>query len=267
MFHVEDLSSGYGRSAVLHEIALEVRPGEIVALIGANGAGKSTLLNTIMGLVTKRSGRLTFEDADISALSTTQIVRRGIALVPERRELFASLSVKENLLLGAHTRPARDWRGSDEVGLDLKRQLATFPRIAERMDQRAGSLSGGEQQMLAIARAMMSRPRLLLLDEPSLGLAPTIVANFFATIVELQKSGNAILLVEQNARAALAICSRVYVVEVGRIVFAGSPEAVIADETIRDAYLGGVTGEMESRIRRRAARPTQQRRTDGTRDV
>jgi len=246
---LDKVSSGYGNIRVLHEVSLKVQPGEIVALIGANGAGKSTLLNTIMGLVAVSAGEIRFEGSSINSTSTARIVSGGIAQVPERRQLFGTMSVEENLRLGAYA--SRD-RGAIP-GL-LEEQVKLFPILGERRSQMAQTLSGGEQQMLAIARAMMSKPRLMLLDEPSLGLAPLMVERIFNEITRLREAGSTILVVEQNARAALDIADRGYVLENGRITHEGAAASLLGNESVRDAYLGG-TGDslrsMEDRIRKR----------------
>jgi branched-chain amino acid transport system ATP-binding protein len=246
MLRLERLSSGYGASPVLREVSLEVGRGEIVALIGANGAGKSTLLNTVMGLVRAWSGSIRFDGTEIAGLGTPAIVRRGLAQVPERRQLFGTMSVEENLRMGAYSRPR-------EVARRLEEQFALFPILAERRRQPAQTLSGGEQQMLAIARANMSQPRLLLLDEPSLGLAPLLVARVMQEIKRLRASGGTVLVVEQNARAALVVADRGYVIENGRVTHSGDAAALLADPAVRDAYLGGEgggSGGMEARLRR-----------------
>src|SRR4051812_2306203 len=214
MLRLERVSSGYGSSPVLREVSLEVNRGEIVALLGVNGAGKSTLLNTVMGLVRTRHGSILFDGGEIAGLTTQAIVRRGLAQVPERRQLFGAMSVEENLRMGAYSSPGA-------VGSRLGEQFALFPILAERRRQAAQTLSGGEQQMLAIARANMSRPRLLLLDEPSLGLAPLVVERVMGEIKRLRAAGGTILVVEQNARAALGIADRGYVIENGRVTRSG----------------------------------------------
>ena len=247
MLRLDGVSSGYGRSPVLHDVSLEVRVGEIVALIGANGAGKSTLLNTVMGLVRASRGAIAVEGRDITGLRTPDIVRAGLAQVPERRQLFGTMSVEENLRMGAYASPG-------DVGRGLEEQFALFPILGERRRQAAQTLSGGEQQMLAIARANMSRPRLLLLDEPSLGLAPLLVARVMNEIQRLRESGCTVLIVEQNARAALISADRGYVIENGRVTRSGDAAALLADPAVQDAYLGGEGGSsraMEVRIRAR----------------
>jgi branched-chain amino acid transport system ATP-binding protein len=247
MLQLERVSSGYGPSPVLHEITMEVRAGEIVALIGANGAGKSTLLNTIMGLVRRTQGSIRFERRDIGALATAAIVQAGIAQVPERRQLFGTMSVEENLRMGAYARKG-------DVAARLAAQFALFPILGERRRQAAQTLSGGEQQMLAIARANMAEPRLLLLDEPSLGLAPLLVERIMQETKRLRAAGTTVLVVEQNARAALAIADRGYVIENGRISAAAQAPALLADAAVQNAYLGGEgasTRAIEARIRAR----------------
>jgi len=247
VLRLDGVSSGYGRSPVLHDVSLEVRVGEIVALIGANGAGKSTLLNTVMGLVRASRGAITFEGREITGLRTPDIVRAGLAQVPERRQLFGTMSVEENLRMGAYASPG-------DVGRGLEQQFALFPILGERRRQAAQTLSGGEQQMLAIARANMSQPRLLLLDEPSLGLAPLLVARVMNEIQRLRESGCTVLIVEQNARAALISADRGYVIENGRVTRSGDAATLLADPAVQDAYLGGEGGSsraMEVRIRAR----------------
>jgi branched-chain amino acid transport system ATP-binding protein len=249
MLRLERVSSGYGRSPVLHEVSLEVRSREIVALIGSNGAGKSTLLNTVMGMVAVSSGKILLEERPIAALATPEIVRAGLAQVPERRQLFGAMSVEENLRLGAYARTDRA-----AVHGTLEEQFRLFPILAERRRQAAQTLSGGEQQMLAIARAMMSRPRLLLLDEPSLGLAPLMVEHIMRLIAALREAGCTVLLVEQNARAALGVADRGYVLENGRIAASDSAARLLGDAAVQDAYLGGQAGggrAIEERIRAR----------------
>jgi len=229
---VGDLRAGYGPINVLHNISLDVEPGEIVVILGANGAGKTTTMRAISGTIA-RQGTLLFDGEDISRHSAEHIVGLGIAHVPQGRGTFPELTVEDNLRVGAYTRRDR------EVDLDVDLWYETFPRLAERRGQRAGSLSGGEQQMLAIARALMSRPKLLLCDEPSLGLAPLITKELFAIIAGLnQRWGIAVLLVEQNANLAMDIAQRVYLLETGRIVASGDAASVAADDSIRKAYLG-----------------------------
>ena len=230
---VENLTIRYGRVQALEQVSLEVHPGEVVTLIGANGAGKSTTLRSISRIVPIHRGRIAFDARDISGARPSEVVRMGIAQVPEGRRMLARQSVVDNLLLGAYTRS-----DGAEIQADLERQFARFPRLAERRHQMAGTLSGGEQQMLAIARALMSRPRLLLLDEPSLGLAPLIVRAIFQIIRDLHEAGVTILLVEQNASLALQIADRAYVLEAGRLTISGPAAALLSDERVQRAYLG-----------------------------
>ena len=230
---VENLTIRYGRVQALEQVSLEVHPGEVVTLIGANGAGKSTTLRSISRIIPIHRGRIAFDARDISGARPSDVVRMGIAQVPEGRRMLARQSVVDNLLLGAYTRS-----DGSEIQADLERQFARFPRLAERRHQMAGTLSGGEQQMLAIARALMSRPRLLLLDEPSLGLAPLIVRAIFQIIRDLHEAGVTILLVEQNASLALQIADRAYVLEAGRLTISGPAAALLSDERVQRAYLG-----------------------------
>jgi branched-chain amino acid transport system ATP-binding protein len=232
LLEVEGLRAGYGPVNVLHHVNLSVEPGEIVVILGANGAGKTTTMRAISGTI-PREGAITFDGDDITTTSAEQIVRLGIAQVPQGRGTFPELSVDDNLRIGAYTRRDR------EVGLDIDLWYETFPRLGERRTQRAGSLSGGEQQMLAIARALMSRPKLLLCDEPSLGLAPLITKELFKIIADLNDRWSiAVLLVEQNANLAVQIAHRVYLLETGRIVASGDADTIVNDDSIRKAYLG-----------------------------
>jgi branched-chain amino acid transport system ATP-binding protein len=233
MLEVENLQVAYGELPALHDVSLAIRPGEMVALVGPNGAGKSTLLKTVAGLVKPRLGKIRWEDQPIDAVAPQRIVERGIALVPEGRRLFASMTVMENLELGAFTR-----RAQIEKDAQLERMFTIFPRLFERRDQRAGSLSGGEQQMLALGRALMGLPRLLMLDEPSLGLAPKIVESIFAILGDLSRAGMALLIVEQNVHTVLSLAQRAYILENGRIAGAGESKALLDDDHIRSAYLG-----------------------------
>ena len=227
------LTAGYGPVTVLQSIDLEVQQGEFVVMLGANGAGKTTVMRAISGLI-GRSGTVEFEGVDIHRATADAIVRAGIAQVPQGRGTFPELSVEDNLLAGAYIR-----HGADDITSDMERWYGVFPRLAERRLQRAGSLSGGEQQMLAIARALMSRPKLLLCDEPSLGLAPLITQELFAVLERLNRDdGLSVLLVEQNANLAMHIADRVYLLETGVIVASGSAEELGADDAIRKAYLG-----------------------------
>jgi branched-chain amino acid transport system ATP-binding protein len=253
LLDVAELCSGYKQMEVLHSISLHVLPGEIVALVGANGAGKSTLLNTVTGIVPARSGRISFGHSVISMRSTRDIVRMGIGVVPERRQLFGTMSVEENLLMGAYARPGRSTRR--QLQSDIEYVFDLFPRLRERRRQLARSMSGGEQQMTAIARALMAKPRLLLMDEPLLGLAPLVVDQIMEQIATLRVGGCTILLVEQNARLALSVSDRAYVVETGRIAMSGNAAELLGNESIQDAYLGGrndTPNSMENRIRSRA---------------
>ncbi len=232
MLSVKGLSAGYGPIEVLHELSFDVNDGEIVVILGANGAGKTTTLRALSGVIARR-GEVTFAGQDITRSTADAIVRLGVAQVPQGRGTFPDLTVEDNLLAGAYT------RNDAEIRSDLERWYTIFPRLEERRSQKAGSLSGGEQQMLAIARALMSRPKLLLCDEPSLGLAPIITQGLFATLADLNAElGTAILLVEQNANLALSIATRAYVLEAGRIVVEGEADALIADDSIKRAYLG-----------------------------
>jgi branched-chain amino acid transport system ATP-binding protein len=230
---LEHVSSGYGRSPVLHDVSLHVGEGEIVALIGANGAGKSTLLNTVMGLVATSAGSIRFDGRAIGQLPTPAIVRAGIAQVPERRQLFGSMSVEENLLMGAYTSADRH-----SVATALEEQFVRFPILRERRRQLARTLSGGEQQMVAVGRALMLRPKLLLLDEPSHGLAPKVVEEMHQAFNTIHKSGTSILLVEQNVELALDVASRGYVLEAGIVTLAGTAAELHANPAVVTAYLG-----------------------------
>jgi branched-chain amino acid transport system ATP-binding protein len=232
MLSVEGLRSGYGRIEALHGVSIDVAAGEIVSLLGANGAGKTTLLRAISGVQPISGGRIRFEGRELDGLPAHRRVALGIAQVPEGRQVFAPLSVEDNLKLGAWTR--RD----ASLAAELAMMYELFPLLAARRHASAGMLSGGEQQMLAISRALMAKPRLLLLDEPSMGLAPMLVEQILDTVRRLKQSGLTVLLVEQNARAALAIADRAYVVETGRIVASGSATELLADERVQAAYLG-----------------------------
>ena len=232
LLSIADLSIHYGRVQALEQMTLEVRTGEVVTLIGAHGAGKSTTLRSISRIVPVHRGRIVFDGRDITGARPSDVVRMGIAQVPEGRRMLARQSVLDNLVLGAYTRT------DAEIDADVERQLERFPVLAQRRKQLAGTLSGGEQQMLAIARALMSRPRLLLLDEPSLGLAPLIVRGIFEIIRGLHTAGVTILLVEQNASLALQIADRAYVLEAGRLTISGRAAELLTDERVRKAYLG-----------------------------
>ncbi len=234
MLSVQNIDVYYGAIHALKGISIDVTEGEIVTLIGANGAGKSTTLRTISGLLKPKSGKIIYEGKEIAGLPAQQIVGLGLSQVPEGRRIFANMTVMENLELGAYLR-----KDKENLAGDLKNVFAKFPRLEERKAQVAGTLSGGEQQMLAMGRALMSRPRLLLLDEPSMGLAPLLVKEIFAIIKEINEGGTTILLVEQNANMALSIADRAYVLETGRIILSGSAKELAASEEVRKAYLGG----------------------------
>ena len=229
----ENLHVYYGSIHAIKGVSFEVSEGEIVTLIGANGAGKSTTLNTVGGLLKPRDGAIEFEGKSILGVAPHKVVSEGMALCPEGRRVFAQLSVKENLEMGAYTRPAA------EIPETLEMVYEHFPRLKERETQMAGTLSGGEQQMLAMGRALMSKPRLLMLDEPSMGLAPILVDQIFEIIENLNKAGTTILLVEQNAQMALSIADRAYVLETGRIVNTGTGKDLLNDDSVKKAYLGG----------------------------
>ena len=235
MLRVSDLRVAYGRIEALHGISFEARAGEVTCLIGPNGAGKTTTLWTLAGVVRAASGEVRFGEHDCTGLSAPQMVRLGLALVPESRLIFPALSVRDNLRMGAYPRLRKDKAG---VAEDIDRVLGYFPRLSERVDQEAGVMSGGEQQMLAVARALMARPQMLMLDEPSLGLAPLVVAEIFDIIGRLYRDGVSILLVEQNVRWALRFAHRVVVLNLGTIAFDGTPEAFNESEMIHEAYLG-----------------------------
>ena len=233
MLKITDLHTYYGNSHALQGISLDVEQGEVVSLIGSNGAGKTTTLRTIQGLLKPRQGQILFEGNPLESLSAQAIVRLGISQSPEGRLIFPRMTVQENLEMGAFSR-------RDSVGIksDLAKALHLFPRLKERINQKGGTLSGGEQQMLAIARAMMARPRLLLLDEPSMGLAPMLVSQIFSIIRDINTQGTTILLVEQNARMALTVSHRGYVLQTGQIVLSGTATDLQSNETVRKAYLG-----------------------------
>ncbi len=233
MLVLEGIRAGYGTIEVLKGIDLHVDEGEIVTLIGANGAGKTSTLMCACGILRRRAGRITFRGEDISALPAHQIVRRGLIQSPEGRKIFPRLTVLENLEMGAFTR-----RDAAQIGKDLARVFTLFPILSQRRAQAGGTLSGGEQQMLAVGRAMMSRPKLLMLDEPSLGLAPLVVARIFEVVKELADQGTTILLVEQNARMALKLANRGYVMETGSITMTDKAQALLADPRVQSAYLG-----------------------------
>ncbi len=233
MLQLKNVSSGYGSIQALHGISLEINQGEIVTLIGANGAGKTTTLMTLCGDVTLNSGQIIYEGEDISGIKPHQIMRKGMAVSPEGRRIFPKLTVLENLMLGAYFVP------EDEAKIELEKVLGLFPRLKERMSQQGGTLSGGEQQMLAIGRALMAKPKLLLLDEPSLGLAPLIINLIFEVLADIRDQGTTVFLVEQNAHKALALADRGYVLENGRIVKEGTGKDLSLDPVVKEAYLGG----------------------------
>jgi branched-chain amino acid transport system ATP-binding protein len=232
LLKVEGLKSGYGVVEVLRGVDLQVLPGELVALLGSNGAGKTTLNHTLSGLVDTRAGQVQFDGQDITGLHSQQVVKQGLIQVPEGRKVFPNLSVHENLELGAFM------RGRERRTQNLDKVYETFPRLKERVAQLAGTLSGGEQQMLAIGRGLMAEPRLLILDEPSLGLSPLLVEEMFGLIAQLRSNGLAVLLVEQNVGQSLDIADRAYVMENGQIRFTGTPAELLASDTLRQAYLG-----------------------------
>lgn len=234
MLRVEDINVFYGAIHAIKGVSLEVNDGEIVALIGSNGAGKSTTLRTISGLMKPKTGRILFDDKDIVGIPAHKLVGQGLVQVPEGRHVFANMTVLENLELGAYLR-----KDKEGIEADMKDVFEKFPRLLERKNQIAGTLSGGEQQMLAMGRALMSRPKVLLLDEPSMGLAPLLVKEIFNIIKEINASGTTILLVEQNANMALSIADKAYVLETGRITLSGTAKDLAASEEVRKAYLGG----------------------------
>lgn len=234
MLKVEDLNVFYGNIQALKGISMEVKEGEIVTLIGANGAGKSTLLKTLSGLLKPKKGTIEYLGKSIAGKQAQSIVKAGISQVPEGRRVFANMTVEENLELGAYLR-----KDTNEIRKDLHKVYEIFPRLNERNKQLAGTLSGGEQQMLAMGRAIMARPKLLLLDEPSMGLSPLFVKTIFQVIEEINESGTTVLLVEQNANMALSVANRGYVIETGSVVLAGSAAELLASEELKQAYLGG----------------------------
>ena len=234
MLKVEDLNVYYGKIHALKGISFEVNKGEVVSLIGANGAGKSTTLKTVSGMLRSKTGSITFMDEDISNIESYKLVERGLAHVPEGRRIFSGMSVYENLLMGAYLR-----KDKDGIKEDLESVYERFPILKERSNQDASTLSGGEQQMLAMGRALMARPKILLLDEPSMGLAPILVKEIFKIIQDIHKNGTTVLLVEQNARMALSIAERAYDLETGKIVISGTGEELSNSEEIQKAYLGG----------------------------
>ncbi len=231
MLSVKDLNVCYGAIHAIHDVSLEVHDGEIVSLIGANGAGKTTILHTITGLKKAKSGSVTYNDADLLKTDPSRIITLGVAHVPEGRHIFPGMTVEENLEMGAYIR-------KDDLSASIKEVYERFPRLKERRRQLAGTLSGGEQQMLAVGRALMSRPSILLMDEPSMGLSPLLVKEIFKIIQEVHKQGMTVLLVEQNAKMALSISDRAYVLETGRISMSGAASDLLNDEKVKKAYLG-----------------------------
>ncbi|GAB2024356.1 ABC transporter ATP-binding protein [Lactovum odontotermitis] len=234
MLKIENISVNYGMIEAVRDISFEVKEGEIVALIGANGAGKTTTLHTISGLLRPKQGKITFLDQDITGMQPQKIVAMGLSQVPEGRHVFPGLTVLENLEMGAYLKKDRA-----ENARNLKEVFERFPRLEERKNQDAATLSGGEQQMLAMGRALMSTPKLLLLDEPSMGLAPQLIQEIFSIIVDIQKKGTTVLLNEQNAKQALSIADRGYVLETGKIILSGTGEELLQSEEVQKAYLGG----------------------------
>ena len=233
MLEVKDLQVYYGVIQALKGISFEVNQGEVIALIGANGAGKTTTLQTLTGIIPSKAGSITFEGKDITKIPAHKIVEMGMAHVPEGRRVFADMTVYENLLMGAYTR-----KDKNEIAQSLANLYKRFPRLEERKNQRAGTLSGGEQQMLAMGRALMSKPRIILMDEPSMGLSPIFVNEIFDIIKEVSEGGTTVLLVEQNAKKALSIADRAYVLETGNITLSGKAEDLLNDESVQKAYLG-----------------------------
>ena len=233
MLEVKDLQVYYGVIQALKGISFEVNQGEVIALIGANGAGKTTTLQTLTGIIPSKAGSITFEGKDITKIPAHKIVEMGMAHVPEGRRVFADMTVYENLLMGAYTR-----KDKNEIAQSLANVYKRFPRLEERKNQRAGTLSGGEQQMLAMGRALMSKPRIILMDEPSMGLSPIFVNEIFDIIKEVSEGGTTVLLVEQNVKKALSIADRAYVLETGNITLSGKAEDLLNDESVQKAYLG-----------------------------
>jgi branched-chain amino acid transport system ATP-binding protein len=233
MLEISDLVTAYGKIEALKGVSLRAEAGRITCLLGPNGAGKTTLMMSIAGVLKPQRGAIRLDGAELTGLTPARIVTAGVALVPENRLVFPRMSVRENLLAGAYQRG-----GKAEVAIDVERMYARFPRLRERSEQLAGTLSGGEQQMLAVARALMSRPRVLLMDEPSLGLAPLVVAEIFRIVTELNRDGTTIFLVEQNAHMALQVAHHFYLMEQGRVTFRGTPGELAEDEVIQRAYLG-----------------------------
>ncbi|WP_115639868.1 ABC transporter ATP-binding protein [Brucella abortus] len=233
MLTLQHVDAGYGRTTILQDVSLEVKEGEIVTIVGANGAGKTTTLRTIVGQIQPRAGKITFLGEDITHLPAHEVVDRGIILIPEGRQLFPDMTVRENLQMGTYRRAARAAQESR-----MEEVLELFPRVRERLDQTASSLSGGEQQMVAIARGMMANPRILMFDEPSLGLAPIVVSQVFDVVRKIAATGTTVLIVEQNVFTTLKVANRGYVLENGRVVLADSSEALLNNDHVRRAYLG-----------------------------
>ena len=233
MLQIKGINVFYGAIQALNDVSIDVSPGEIVAIIGSNGAGKSTLLRTISGLLRPRTGTITFKDKNLCVIPPHEIVKLGISHSPEGRRIFTNMTVHENLQLGAYTRT------DGEVNADMEKILNRFPRLRERFKQNSGTMSGGEQQMLAIGRALMCRPEIVLLDEPSLGLAPNLVTEIFNIVLDLNKEGTTVLIVEQNANRALEIAHRAYVLETGNIVLTGTGKELLTNPKVKEAYLGG----------------------------
>ena len=233
ILQLRDVSTHYGLVSVLRHVDMEIYPGEMVCLLGGNASGKSTTLKTILGYVTPTQGEVLLDGEVVNGLPTKELVRRGVSMVPENRRLFGDMTVEENLTLGAYLRTDRD-----AIGRDRETVLETFPRIRERLKQKAGTLSGGEQQMVAMGRALMSDPKLLLMDEPSMGLAPVLVEQVFAIIEQIRALGRTVFVVEQNANMALSIADRGYVIQTGQVVLADTAERLLANPQMREAYLG-----------------------------
>lgn len=233
MLKINDLHTYYGNVHALKGVSLEVKQGEIIALIGSNGAGKSTLIDTVIGTVHSKQGTITFKDKDITNVPSATIVKAGISISPEGREVFPALTVEENLRLGAYI-----VKDKARISAGFERVYELFPRLKERMTQLAGTLSGGEQQMLAMGRALMSHPKIIVMDEPSMGLSPILVNEIFDIIQEVSAGGTTVLLVEQNAKKALSIADRAYVLETGKIVLEGDAETLMNDDSVKKAYLG-----------------------------
>ena len=241
MLEIRELACAYGKIEALRDVSLSAQAGEVTCLLGPNGAGKTTLMMTLAGILQPTRGSITFEGESLLGLSPAQIVDRGLALVPENRLVFPALSVRDNLMAGAYRRKDRA-----AIAGDIDHQLARFPRLRERIDQLAGTLSGGEQQMLALARALMSRPRLLLMDEPSVGLAPKVVAEIFGIVRQLHAEGTSIFLVEQNVHMALKVAQHFFLLQQGRVTFSGTPTELADDDVIQRAYLAGAERKPEA---------------------